>query len=167
MGFGDTATFVWGDVIKGVEETAANVTASMLNMNLGLQNSTCAYTQTQLIYAYHRPNLWAPYGVCISSLLRFQSATLTSPPTRQIALFVVALALVFGVGVFLRYNPDNLTTAFADTVGITRNRDLDAFARLHDAGRAQIEPLLHSVKFRLGDVGRGYIGYSTSEKFEQ
>lgn len=146
MGFGDTATFVWGDVIKGVEETAANVTASMLNMNLGLQNSTCAYTQTQLIYAYHRPNLWAPYGI---------------------ALFVVALALVFGVGVFLRYNPDNLTTAFADTVGITRNRDLDAFARLHDAGRAQIEPLLHSVKFRLGDVGRGYIGYSTSEKFEQ
>ncbi|KAG8950251.1 hypothetical protein FRC04_007885 [Tulasnella sp. 424] len=145
MGMGDIATFVWGDVIKGVEETAANVTASMLNLDLGLQNSTCAYTQTQLIYAYHRPNLWAPYGI---------------------ALFVVALALVFGVVVFLRYNPDNLTTSFADTVGITRNRDLDAFARLHDAGRAQIEPLLHSVKFRLGDVGRGYIGYSTSEKFE-
>lgn len=144
MGLSDIMQFVWGDVIKGIEETAANVTASMLNMDLGLQNSTCSYTQTQLVYTYHRPNLWAPYGI---------------------ALFVVMLAFIFGVLVFLRYNPDNLTTSFTHTVGITRNHDLDVFARLHDGG-AQTGPALRSAKFSLGDLGRGHIGYGSFDRFE-
>lgn len=67
MGLGDTRQFVWGDVISGIQQTAANVTASMLNLNLGMQNSTCLYTQTELVYSYHRLNLWLPYGVSISS----------------------------------------------------------------------------------------------------
>lgn len=75
MGLGNLVQFVWGDVIKGIEETAANVTASMINMDLGLQNSTCLYTQTQLVYTYHRPNLWLPYGVSISSVLSFRSTS--------------------------------------------------------------------------------------------
>ncbi|KAG8937137.1 hypothetical protein FRC00_007110 [Tulasnella sp. 408] len=144
MGLGDTKKFVWGDVIKGIEETAANVTVSLLNLDLGEQNSTCLYTQAELIYVYHRPNLWAPYGI---------------------AVFVVTLALIFGVVVFLRYNPDNLTTSFTNTVGVTRNRDLDAFARLHGGG-TETGSALQSVKFRLGDLGQGRIGYKTSEKFE-
>ncbi|KAG8935892.1 hypothetical protein FRC00_010096 [Tulasnella sp. 408] len=144
MGLGDTKQFVWGDVIKGIEETAANVTVSLLNLDLGEQNSTCLYTQAELIYVYHRPNLWAPYGI---------------------AVFVVTLALIFGVVVFLRYNPENLTTSFTNTVGITRNRDLDAFARLHGGG-TETDSALQSVKFRLGDLGQGRIGYKTSEKFE-
>ncbi|KAG8926065.1 hypothetical protein FRC01_009377 [Tulasnella sp. 417] len=144
MGLGGTLQFVWGDVVKGIEQTAANVTASMLNMDLGLQNSTCLYTQTQLVYTYHRLNLWAPYGI---------------------ALFVVALALMFGVLVFLRYNPDNLTTSFTDTIGITRNRDLDPLALLHDGG-VEADPMLRSGKFRLGDMGQGHIGYRTLDKFE-
>ncbi|KAG9032199.1 hypothetical protein FS837_002787, partial [Tulasnella sp. UAMH 9824] len=125
MGFGDTRQFVWGDVIKGVEQTAANVTASMLNMDLGLQNSTCLYTQTDLIYIYHQPNLWIPYGI---------------------ALFLETMALIFGVLVFLRYNPDNLTTSFTDTVGITRDHDLDVLARL-DGGKVQADTVLHSTKY--------------------
>ncbi|KAG8916350.1 hypothetical protein FRC01_003213 [Tulasnella sp. 417] len=144
MGLGDTRQFVWGDVIKGIEETAANVTASLLNLDLGEQNSTCLYAQTELVYTYHRTNLWAPYGI---------------------AVFVVTLALIFGIVVFLRYNPDNLTTSFTNTVGITRNRDLDAFARLHGGG-TETDPVLHSARFRLGDMGQGRIGYKTSEKFE-
>ncbi|KAG8926067.1 hypothetical protein FRC01_009379 [Tulasnella sp. 417] len=144
MGGGNLLQFVWGDVIKGIEQTAANVTASMLNMDLDLQNSTCLYTQTQLVYTYQRPNLWAPYGI---------------------ALFVVALALIFGVFVFLRYNPDDLTTSFTDTIGITRNRDLDPLARLRDGG-VEADPMLRSGKFRLGDMGQGHIGYGSFEKFE-
>ncbi|KIO27301.1 hypothetical protein M407DRAFT_23478 [Tulasnella calospora MUT 4182] len=144
IGLGDIEQFVWGDVMKGIEQTAANVTASLLNLDLGEQNSTCFYTQAQLVYTYHRPNLWAPYGI---------------------ALFVVTLALVFGAVVFLRYNPDNMTTSFINTVGITRNRDLDVFARLHGGG-IQTDPALHSAKFRLGDMGQGRIGYGASQKFE-
>ncbi|KAG8935893.1 hypothetical protein FRC00_010097 [Tulasnella sp. 408] len=137
--------FIWGDAIKGIEETAANVTASLLNLDLGgLQNSTCSYTQAELIYNYHQPNLWAPYGI---------------------ALFVVTLALIFGVLVFLRFNPDNLTTSFTDTVGITRNRDLDALARLEGEG-TETDPALHSAKFRLGKMGQGRIGYGAPEKSE-
>ncbi|KAG8923481.1 hypothetical protein FRC00_006206 [Tulasnella sp. 408] len=145
MGLGNLAQYVWGDVIKGIEETAANVTASMLNLDLGLQNSTCLYAQTQLVYTYHTLNLWVPYGI---------------------ALFVVTLALIFGVLIFLRYNPDNLTTSFTDTIGITRNRDLDGLARLRD-GEVPANPVLRSANFRLGDIGQGQIGYGTFDKFEQ
>ncbi|KAG8937138.1 hypothetical protein FRC00_007111 [Tulasnella sp. 408] len=145
MTTGDIRQFIWGDAIKGIEETAANVTASLLNLDLGgLQNSTCSYTQAELIYNYHPLNLWAPYGI---------------------ALFVVSLALIFGVLVFLRFNPDNLTTSFTDTVGITRNRDLDAFARWH-GGETQTDPALDSAKFRLGDMGQGRIGYGAPEEFK-
>ncbi|KAG8914451.1 hypothetical protein FRC00_013523 [Tulasnella sp. 408] len=144
MGRGHIRQFVWGDVIKGIEQTAANVTASMLNMPLGLQNSTCLYTQTDLIYIYHQPNLWIPYGIALS---------------------IVTLALIFGVLVFLRYNPDNLTTSFTDTVGITRDHDLDVLARL-DGGEVQADEVLHSTKYRLGALEGGRVGYGTSEKFE-
>ncbi|KAG8989668.1 hypothetical protein FRB90_002122, partial [Tulasnella sp. 427] len=145
MGYGDQAQFIWGDVPKGIEQTAANVTASMLNMNLGMQNATCMYTQAELVYSYHQPNLWAPYGI---------------------ALFVATTALIVGIVIFLRYNPNNLTTSFTDTVGLTRHRDLDAFAQSKHGDGERHRPIGHFTKFKLGDVGSGYLGYGSSEKWE-
>ncbi|KAG8952475.1 hypothetical protein FRC04_004535 [Tulasnella sp. 424] len=129
----------WGDVVKGIEETAANLTASLLSMDNGRQNSTCTYLNSRVVYDYKSANLLAPYGV---------------------AILVVAASLVFGVFVFLRFNPHDLTTSFVDTIGITRNPDMEIFAR-KDGGQNELEALLRSTKFRLGELSGGYMGYGT------
>lgn len=102
MSLGEIGQFVWGDVIKGIEQTAANVTASMLNMDLGLRNSTCLYAQTNLIYIYHQPNLWIPYGVCISFCSISELQAELKPSISQIALFIVTRACpdFWGTGIF-------------------------------------------------------------------
>ncbi|KAG8976602.1 hypothetical protein FRC05_003441 [Tulasnella sp. 425] len=136
-------SFIWKDVVKGIEETAANITASLLNLDSGRKNSTCSSTNPRVVYDYNPANLLAPYGV---------------------AIFVVGGSLVFGVFVFLRFNPDDLTTSFADTIGITRNLDMEIFARKRD-GQDELKPLLRSTKFRLGDLSGGYVGYGTRQDF--
>ncbi|KAG8931803.1 hypothetical protein FRC01_000782 [Tulasnella sp. 417] len=99
-------SFIWGDVVGGIKETAANITASMLLLNLGgMKDSTCIYTNQDLVYSYHWLGLWIPYGI---------------------ALFIVAISLLFGVLIFLRFNPENLTTSLSDTIGVTRNPTFDA-----------------------------------------
>ncbi|KAG8901581.1 hypothetical protein FRC00_006143 [Tulasnella sp. 408] len=136
-------SYIWGDVVKGIEETTANITASLLTLDDGLQNSTCLYSHSKVVYTYNRPNLWGPYGV---------------------AIFVVAVALFFGVFVFLRFNPDDLTTTFADTISITRAREMERFARKHD-DRDELESLLRSIQFRLSELPGGYMGYETKQEF--
>ncbi|KAG8989967.1 hypothetical protein FRB90_002000 [Tulasnella sp. 427] len=110
-------TFVWGDVITGIEQTAANVTAAMLNVDLGLKDSEC----------------------------------------------VVGLALVLGVVVFLRFNPDNLTTSFIDTIGVTRNAELDSLGLQYRLGLSGTLNEDQSDTFRLGRLGEGYVGFGTKE----
>ncbi|KAG8907467.1 hypothetical protein FRC01_007670, partial [Tulasnella sp. 417] len=119
--------YIWKDVVKGIEETAANITASLLSLDEGRQNSTCSYSQAEVVYDYNPANLLAPYGV---------------------AIFIVTVALVFGVFVFFRFNPDDLTTSFADTISITRTKEMEGFARRHD-GQDELKSLLRTVEFRL------------------
>ncbi|KAG9045194.1 hypothetical protein FS837_006842 [Tulasnella sp. UAMH 9824] len=54
--------FIWGDVITGIEQTAANITAALLNVELGLKDSECTLSHTTLVYRYKPENLWIPYG---------------------------------------------------------------------------------------------------------
>ncbi|KAG8915695.1 hypothetical protein FRC01_003538 [Tulasnella sp. 417] len=80
MGLGGILQFVWGNVIKGIEQTTANVTASMLNMDLGLHacipklsSSTPTNDQTYghpMEYAF---SLFSPSGRLVE---------LTSAPAR-------------------------------------------------------------------------------------
>ncbi|KAG8901582.1 hypothetical protein FRC00_006144 [Tulasnella sp. 408] len=135
--------YVWGDVVKGINETTANITASLLTLDNGRQNSTCSYGYSKVVYDYNRANLLAPYSVAIS---------------------VVAVALTFGVFVFLRFNPDDLTTSFADTLTITRSQEMERFARKHD-DRDELKSLLRSMQFRLGELPGGYLGYGAKQDF--
>ncbi|KAG8997330.1 hypothetical protein FRB90_012524 [Tulasnella sp. 427] len=135
-------TFVWGDVVTGIEETAANVTAGMLNVDLGMKESQCTFHHSALVYRYRPENLWLPYGI---------------------ALGVVGAALVLGVVVFLRFNPDNLTTSFIDTIGVTRNAELDSLALRYRLGLSGTLDEDESEKFRLGPLGEGYVGFGTKE----
>ena len=61
--------FVWGDVLKGIEEMSHNVTAALLTLQLGTMNSTCSFDQLDVqVYQYSSRGLWAPYGVSNFSL---------------------------------------------------------------------------------------------------
>lgn len=64
----DSDAFVWGDVITGIQQTAANVTAALLNVDLGLKDGECTFSHSALVYRYKPENLWVPYAVCPSSL---------------------------------------------------------------------------------------------------
>jgi hypothetical protein len=55
--------FVWGDVLKGVEEMSHNVTAALLTLQLGNISSECFFDQQTVIYQYSSFELWVPYGV--------------------------------------------------------------------------------------------------------
>lgn len=76
--------------------------------------------------------------------------------------FVVAISLVFGVFVSMRFNPDDLTTSFADTIGITRTREIETFARRQNR-QGELDPLLRSEKFRLGELPVGYMEYGAKQ----
>ena len=60
--------FVWGDVLKGIEEMSHNVTAALLTLHLGNISSECFYDQQTVIYQYSSFALWLPYGVSHFSL---------------------------------------------------------------------------------------------------
>jgi hypothetical protein len=55
--------FVWGDVLKGVEEMSHNVTAAILTLELGNISSDCFFDQQTVIFQYSSFALWVPYGV--------------------------------------------------------------------------------------------------------
>ncbi|KAG8950243.1 hypothetical protein FRC04_007877 [Tulasnella sp. 424] len=132
--------FTWGNVARGIEQLSYNVSAAILTMDLGMQESSCAVTRQDIVFAYDRLNLWLPYGI---------------------ALLAVALCLVLGILVFLRLNPENLSPTFSDTVGITRNSSLNAFAwgdgGLTDSKRKS------RIRFRLGELKSGGTGFGMRE----
>ncbi|KAG8894421.1 hypothetical protein FRC00_009006 [Tulasnella sp. 408] len=134
--------FIWGDVITGIEQTAANVTAALLNVNLGLKDSECTFGHTALVYRYKPENLWIPYGI---------------------ALGVVGASFIFGIIVFRRFNKENLTTSFIDTVGATRNPELDSLASRYRLGLSDSLDDDETVKFRLGQLVDGCVGYGTKQ----
>lgn len=53
----------WGDVPRGIEQLSHNVSAAILTMDLGVQDSTCIVSTQDIIYEYNRKDLWLPYGV--------------------------------------------------------------------------------------------------------
>ena len=60
---GTDSEFVWGDVLKGIEEMSHNVTAGLLTLQLGTMSSVCFFDQQVVVYQYCSFALWAPYGV--------------------------------------------------------------------------------------------------------
>ncbi|KAG8992135.1 hypothetical protein FRB90_001077, partial [Tulasnella sp. 427] len=86
--------FMWGDVLGGIEQLSHNISAGILTMDLGVQNSRCFMNTHEVVYQYDRLNLWLPYGI---------------------AFLLVSLCLAIGTIVFLRLNRENLTASFSDT----------------------------------------------------
>lgn len=71
--------FIWGDVLKGIEEMSHNVTAGLLTLELGTMNSTCLFYQQDVpVYRYSPLDLWAPYGV--SSTLLYSHVSISRFP---------------------------------------------------------------------------------------
>ena len=68
--------FIWGDVLKGIEEMSHNVTAALLTLNLGMMKTECFVDQQAVVYQYSSFVLWAPYGVSNCSLLSCYDFTL-------------------------------------------------------------------------------------------
>ncbi|KAG9045197.1 hypothetical protein FS837_006845 [Tulasnella sp. UAMH 9824] len=133
--------FTWGNVARGIEQLSHNVSAAILTMDLGVQDSRCAVSRQDIVYEYNRLNLWLPYGV---------------------ALLVVALCLILGIMVFLRLNPENLTSSFSDTVGLTRNSSLNIFARQYD-DVTESKRRSRMLRFRLGELKNGGTGFGMRE----
>ena len=69
LNFSPYPQFVWGDVLKGIEDIASNVTAALLTLQLGNISSECFFDQQTVIYRYSAFALWVPYGVSHFSLL--------------------------------------------------------------------------------------------------
>ena len=65
--------FIWGDVLKGIEEMSHNVTAGLLTLRLGNISSECFFPI--VAYEYSPFTLWVPYGVSNCSLLLWYSFT--------------------------------------------------------------------------------------------
>ena len=55
--------FLWGDVLKGIEEMSHNVTAALLTLQLGNMSSECFFDRQDVVYRYSSVALWVPYGV--------------------------------------------------------------------------------------------------------
>ena len=69
--------FIWGDVLKGIEEMSQNVTAALLTLQLGNISSECFSDQQTVIYQYSPFELWVPYGVSHFSLLSYYEFTVS------------------------------------------------------------------------------------------
>ena len=59
----------WGDVSGGIEQLSHNVSAAILTMDLGVQDSTCIVSTQDIMYEYNWKNLWLPYGVSTVSCI--------------------------------------------------------------------------------------------------
>ncbi|KIO27287.1 hypothetical protein M407DRAFT_23465 [Tulasnella calospora MUT 4182] len=113
----------------------------MLLLDLGgMKNSTCIYTNQDLVYSYHWLGLWIPYGI---------------------ALFIVAVSLLFGVLIFLRFNPENLTTSLSDTISISHN---PTFGKSGHKGIENADQE-STTRFRLGKQVDGRLGFVAQKDF--
>ena len=66
---GGVSEFVWGDVLRGIEEMSHNVTAALLTLNSGTMSANCSFDHQAVVYQYSSFALWAPYGVSNCPLL--------------------------------------------------------------------------------------------------
>lgn len=55
--------YIWGDVLKGIEEMSHNVTAALLTLPLGTMDAQCFSDYQAEVYRYRSFMLWVPYGV--------------------------------------------------------------------------------------------------------
>jgi hypothetical protein len=69
--------FIWGDVLKGIEELSHNVTASLLTMPFGTMITDCEFYHHDVVYQYSSVALWVPYGVSHFSLLSCYDLTIS------------------------------------------------------------------------------------------
>ena len=67
--------FIWGNVLKGIEEMSHNVTAGLLTLQLGNISSECFFPI--VAYEYSPFALWVPYGVSNCSLLLWYGLNFT------------------------------------------------------------------------------------------
>ncbi|KAI0044310.1 hypothetical protein FA95DRAFT_1562370 [Auriscalpium vulgare] len=138
--------YVWGDVLSGLDSLAANITAGLLNMPLGMMDSQCTYDYTHVVYRYERLTLWIPYGI---------------------AILVVTICLAVGVVLFRNVNPTNRTTSFSDTVLATRNPRLHSIfddAALEKAEADDMKEVSYS-HVRFGKLMTGRMGYGVKGDF--
>jgi len=70
--------FIWGDVLKGIEELSHNITAALLTLRLGTTTAECSFDQHIVAYRYTSFALWVPYGVSNFSLLSRCNLTFSS-----------------------------------------------------------------------------------------
>ena len=151
--------FTWGDVPRGIERLSHNVSAAILNMDLGVKDSTCTVSRQEIIYEYNRLNLWLPYGVSTCLQHRSPESYLVfQKKKKQAALLIVSLCLILGITVFLKLNPENLTASFSDTVNITRNPTLN-MAAWNDNDSTEL-------RFRLGKLNSGDRGFGLREEMK-
>jgi len=69
--------YIWGDVLKGIEETSHNVSAGLLTLQLGNMSSSCTFDRRDVqIYHYTSFELWVPYGVSTMLYCRVMISTL-------------------------------------------------------------------------------------------
>jgi hypothetical protein len=67
--------YIWGDVLKGVEEMSHNVTAALLTLPLGTMDAQCFSDYQAEVYRYRSFVLWAAYGVGRFSFLSCHNLT--------------------------------------------------------------------------------------------
>jgi len=60
---GSDPEYIWGDVLKGIEEMSHNVTAALLTLQLGTMSAECLFDKQVVVYQYTSSALWTPYGV--------------------------------------------------------------------------------------------------------
>jgi hypothetical protein len=77
QGVGNYPQFIWGDVLKGIEELSHNITASLLTMPFGTTTTNCDFYHHDVVYQYSSVALWVPYGVSHFSLLSCYDLTIS------------------------------------------------------------------------------------------
>ena len=140
--------FVWGDVLKGIEDLSHNVSAALLALPLGTMDSNCFFDLQDVVYKYRSFALWVPYGVSTLYLLSFYDLTF-SHNVLQTALGIALISLIFAVMVMGRNNTGQITTSFSDTAILTKNVDEEASAgaklRLRAAENGRLEYIIEET----------------------
>jgi hypothetical protein len=74
---GGGLVYIWGDVLKAIEDMSHNVTAALLTLPLGNMTSECFFDEQFVVYQYSPFALWVPYGVSNFSLLSCYNLTIS------------------------------------------------------------------------------------------
>ncbi|KAG9009163.1 hypothetical protein FRB90_008508 [Tulasnella sp. 427] len=133
-------SFIWGDVVGGIEQLSHNISAGILTLNLGVQDGQCLVDTLDVVYQYDWLNLFLPYAIIF---------------------LLCSLCVAAGIIAFFRFNPENLTSSFSDTVSITRNPTLDTFVHEDEADETRQEN--SSLRLRLGKLRTGGLRFGTLE----